>query len=126
MVPGVLFLVPSGIAAAGGLAMTEQASGEKYSQGLVIGFRMVQVAIGITVSRAHSSCRSTLFADSLNRSDSSDPVYSSTLSEERRVLLCSRSSLPAQTDPRLSIQTRPCSTRSYSPLPVLVYTRYQA
>ncbi|WWC70587.1 uncharacterized protein I206_104538 [Kwoniella pini CBS 10737] len=50
MVPGVLFLVPSGIAAAGGLAMTTNPHhSDSYSQGLVIGFRMVQVAIGITV-----------------------------------------------------------------------------
>ncbi|ORX40267.1 hypothetical protein BD324DRAFT_641162 [Kockovaella imperatae] len=49
MVPGVLFLVPSGISAAGGLAMTNTAGSDSYSQGLTIGFRMVQVAIGITV-----------------------------------------------------------------------------
>ncbi|WVR06201.1 hypothetical protein IAU60_003231 [Kwoniella sp. DSM 27419] len=50
MVPGVLFLVPSGIAAAGGLAMTTTSHhSDSYSQGLIIGFRMVQVAIGITV-----------------------------------------------------------------------------
>ncbi|WVQ96776.1 hypothetical protein IAU59_003883 [Kwoniella sp. CBS 9459] len=50
MVPGVLFLVPSGIAAAGGLAMTTSTHhSDSYSQGLIIGFRMVQVAIGITV-----------------------------------------------------------------------------
>ncbi|KAK4686118.1 hypothetical protein P7C73_g4009, partial [Tremellales sp. Uapishka_1] len=50
MVTGVLFLVPSGISAAGGLAMSNNAKeGDSYSQGLVIGFRMVQVAIGITV-----------------------------------------------------------------------------
>lgn len=68
MVPGVLFLVPvsshhehmmtsfwcsscinlqSGIAAAGGLAMTQvKGRGDSYSNGLIIGFRMVQVAIG--------------------------------------------------------------------------------
>lgn len=56
MVTGVLFLVPSGIAAAGGLAMTyHSASGDSYSNGLVIGFRMVQVAIGITVGLFFSS-----------------------------------------------------------------------
>ncbi|OCF43967.1 hypothetical protein I317_02237 [Kwoniella heveanensis CBS 569] len=50
MVPGVLFLVPSGIAAAGGLAMTTNPHhSDSYSQGLIIGFRMIQVAIGITV-----------------------------------------------------------------------------
>ncbi|CAD6588415.1 MAG: hypothetical protein CYPHOPRED_004382, partial [Cyphobasidiales sp. Tagirdzhanova-0007] len=56
MVTGVLFLVPSGIAAAGGLAMTETGnSGDSYSNGLIIGFRMVQVAIGITVGLFFSS-----------------------------------------------------------------------
>ncbi|KAH9810427.1 hypothetical protein DFH28DRAFT_498549 [Melampsora americana] len=56
MVTGVLFLVPSGIAAAGGLAMTYHSnSGDSYSNGLVIGFRMVQVAIGITVGLFFSS-----------------------------------------------------------------------
>ncbi|ORY21980.1 hypothetical protein BCR39DRAFT_552470 [Naematelia encephala] len=50
MVTGVLFLVPSGIAAAGGLAMSGNSDhSTSYSQGLIIGFRMVQVAIGITV-----------------------------------------------------------------------------
>lgn len=38
MVTGVLFLVPSGIAAAGGLAMTYHSNtGDSYSNGLVIG-----------------------------------------------------------------------------------------
>ncbi|KNZ55474.1 uncharacterized protein VP01_2668g1 [Puccinia sorghi] len=56
MVTGVLFLVPSGIAAAGGLAMTYRSnSGDSYSNGLIIGFRMVQVAIGITVGLFFSS-----------------------------------------------------------------------
>ncbi|KAA1096954.1 hypothetical protein PGT21_032365 [Puccinia graminis f. sp. tritici] len=56
MVTGVLFLVPSGIAAAGGLAMTyHSTSGDSYSNGLIIGFRMVQVAIGITVGLFFSS-----------------------------------------------------------------------
>ncbi|POW01748.1 hypothetical protein PSHT_12386 [Puccinia striiformis] len=55
-VTGVLFLVPSGIAAAGGLAMTYHSnSGDSYSNGLIIGFRMVQVAIGITVGLFFSS-----------------------------------------------------------------------
>ncbi|GAA5899654.1 hypothetical protein JCM5296_001388 [Sporobolomyces johnsonii] len=48
MATGVLFLVPSGIAAAGGLAMSS-GSGDSYNSGLMIGFRMVQVAIGITI-----------------------------------------------------------------------------
>ncbi|KAH9456580.1 hypothetical protein Pst134EB_012780 [Puccinia striiformis f. sp. tritici] len=38
MVTGVLFLVPSGITAAGGLAMTYHSnSGDSYSNGLIIG-----------------------------------------------------------------------------------------
>ncbi|CEH15056.1 PHEROMONE-REGULATED MEMBRANE PROTEIN 10 [Ceraceosorus bombacis] len=46
----VLFLVPSGMAMAGGLAMTYKGSdGDLYSNGLTIGLRMVSVAIGITV-----------------------------------------------------------------------------
>lgn len=49
---GVLFLVPSGVAAAGGLAITYASGSDSYSNGLTIGFRMVQVAIGITVGRA--------------------------------------------------------------------------
>lgn len=50
MAVAVLFLVPSGMAMAGGLAMTYKGSdGDLYSNGLSIGFRMVQVAIGITV-----------------------------------------------------------------------------
>lgn len=39
------------MAAAGGVAMTRTAShDDSYSQGLVIAFRMITVAIGITVS----------------------------------------------------------------------------
>ncbi|GAA5977520.1 hypothetical protein JCM11641_000987 [Rhodosporidiobolus odoratus] len=48
MASGVLFLVPGGIAAAGGLAMSSGGS-DSYNSGLMIGFRMVQVAIGITI-----------------------------------------------------------------------------
>ncbi|GAA5935400.1 uncharacterized protein JCM15063_001023 [Sporobolomyces koalae] len=48
MATGVLFLVPGGIAAAGGLAMSQGGS-NSYNSGLMIGFRMVQVAIGITI-----------------------------------------------------------------------------
>ena len=57
MVTGVLFLVPSGVSAAGGLAMSYNSGGDSYSNGLTIGFRMVQVAIGITVGRACSAAR---------------------------------------------------------------------
>ncbi|CAE6440027.1 unnamed protein product [Rhizoctonia solani] len=60
MVTAVGFLVPSGIAAAGGLAQAsstyENSEGDQYSTGLALGFRMVQgsfarflVAIGCTV-----------------------------------------------------------------------------
>ncbi|KAL8276960.1 hypothetical protein RQP46_010595 [Phenoliferia psychrophenolica] len=48
MATGVLFLVPSGIAAAGGLAMT-QSGGDSFNSGLTIASRMVQVAVGITI-----------------------------------------------------------------------------
>lgn len=50
MVIGVLFLVPSGIAAAGGLSQNyRNQEGDEYTTGLAIGLRMIQVAIGITV-----------------------------------------------------------------------------
>ncbi|KAF8607840.1 DUF1212-domain-containing protein [Ceratobasidium sp. AG-I] len=50
MVNGIGFLIPSGIAAAGGLAQNYRGSeDDQYSSGLSLGFRMVQVAIGITV-----------------------------------------------------------------------------
>ncbi|KAG9081088.1 hypothetical protein FRC06_005835 [Ceratobasidium sp. 370] len=50
MVNGIGFLIPSGIAAAGGLAQNYRGSdSDQYSSGLSLGFRMVQVAIGITV-----------------------------------------------------------------------------
>jgi uncharacterized membrane protein YjjB (DUF3815 family) len=43
MVTGVLFLVPAGIAAVGGLASNYKASGgDQYSSGLDIGLKMVQ------------------------------------------------------------------------------------
>lgn len=49
MTVAVLFLVPNGLAMAGGLAMTYKGSdGDLYSNGLSIGLRMVQVSIGIT------------------------------------------------------------------------------
>lgn len=51
-VTGVLFLVPSGIAAAGGLSLANRPHGadadDAYSHSLTIGFRMMQIAIGIT------------------------------------------------------------------------------
>ncbi|KZW03811.1 DUF1212-domain-containing protein [Exidia glandulosa HHB12029] len=50
MVTGVLFLVPSGLSAAGGLSQNYRGQdGDQYSNGLQIGVRMVQVSIGITV-----------------------------------------------------------------------------
>ncbi|KAH7105426.1 hypothetical protein BKA62DRAFT_812904 [Auriculariales sp. MPI-PUGE-AT-0066] len=50
MVTGILFLVPSGLSAAGGLANNYHGQDvDQYSNGLQIGVRMVQVAIGITV-----------------------------------------------------------------------------
>lgn len=42
--------MPSGIAAAGGLAGNyDAAEGDEYQSGLQIGLRMIQVGIGITV-----------------------------------------------------------------------------
>lgn len=52
MATGVLFLVPSGIAAAGGLSME---GAEGYTSGLAIGLRMLQMAIGITIGLFFSS-----------------------------------------------------------------------
>jgi uncharacterized membrane protein YjjB (DUF3815 family) len=52
MVSGVLLVVPSGIAAAGGLAMSTSSSTSGYdsvSQGFLIGLRMMVVAIGLVV-----------------------------------------------------------------------------
>ncbi|KDQ08275.1 hypothetical protein BOTBODRAFT_139159 [Botryobasidium botryosum FD-172 SS1] len=50
MVPGVLLLVPAGIAEVGGLASNYRgAEDDQYSSGVILGFRIVQVAIGITV-----------------------------------------------------------------------------
>ncbi|KAG9002872.1 hypothetical protein FRB90_011297 [Tulasnella sp. 427] len=50
MVTGVLFLVPAGIAATGGLSQNYRGlDGDQYSNGLIIGLRTVQVAIGITI-----------------------------------------------------------------------------
>ncbi|KAG8732048.1 hypothetical protein FRC10_001269 [Ceratobasidium sp. 414] len=52
MVTAVSFLVPSGIAAAGGLAQTyENSEGDQYSTGLALGFRMVQ---GLSASSRHA------------------------------------------------------------------------
>ncbi|KIO30219.1 hypothetical protein M407DRAFT_225028 [Tulasnella calospora MUT 4182] len=56
MVTGVLFLVPAGIAATGGLSQNYRGvDGDQYSNGLIIGLRTVQVAIGITVGLFASS-----------------------------------------------------------------------
>lgn len=54
VVDATVLITQSGISAAGGLAMTSANDNheDSYSQGLIIGFRMVQVAIGITVSDA--------------------------------------------------------------------------
>ncbi|EJD53485.1 hypothetical protein AURDEDRAFT_53220 [Auricularia subglabra TFB-10046 SS5] len=50
MVTGVLFLVPSGLSAAGGLSQNYRGQDvDQFSNGLQIGVRMVQVSIGITV-----------------------------------------------------------------------------
>ncbi|KAG8895245.1 hypothetical protein FRB99_000687 [Tulasnella sp. 403] len=56
MVTGVCFLVPSGLAAAGGLAMNYQGSDEdQYTSSIIIGVRMLSVAIGTTVGLLASS-----------------------------------------------------------------------
>jgi len=52
MATGVLFLVPSGIAAAGGLAMD---GAEGYTSGLSVAFKMLSVSIGITTGLFFSS-----------------------------------------------------------------------
>lgn len=49
------------MAAAGGLAMTRSGNhDDSYSQGLVIAFRMITVAIGITVRPHRTSSRSRI------------------------------------------------------------------
>ncbi|KAG9049344.1 hypothetical protein FS837_010558 [Tulasnella sp. UAMH 9824] len=56
MVTAVCFLVPSGLAAAGGLAMNYQGTtDDQYSSSIVIGVRMLSVAIGTTVGLLFSS-----------------------------------------------------------------------
>ncbi|KAG8929379.1 hypothetical protein FRC02_005683 [Tulasnella sp. 418] len=56
MVTGVLFLVPSGIAAAGGLARNYNGTdADQYTSSITIGIRMLQVAIGTTVGLLTSS-----------------------------------------------------------------------
>jgi len=49
MVTGVMFLVPSGIAQAGGLSQTYQSSAAQYTSGFGLAIRMVEVAIGVTI-----------------------------------------------------------------------------
>jgi hypothetical protein len=59
------------MAAAGGVAMTKNANhDDSYSQGLVIAFRMITVAIGITVS-----CVARLRTKLMYRLDCLDLVY---------------------------------------------------
>lgn len=56
MVTAVCFLVPSGLAAAGGLAMNYQGTtDDQYTSSIVIGVRMLSVAIGTTVGLLFSS-----------------------------------------------------------------------
>lgn len=74
------------MAAAGGLAMTRGTNhDDSYSQGLVIAFRMITVAIGITVSYYYLLNRGFELID---RSDYLDLVYSSTRLVERREQHC--------------------------------------
>ncbi|KAG8954363.1 hypothetical protein FRC04_011689 [Tulasnella sp. 424] len=56
MVTAVCFLVPSGLAAAGGLAMNYQGTADdQYTSSIIIGVRMLSVAIGTTVGLLFSS-----------------------------------------------------------------------
>ncbi|KAH7108310.1 DUF1212-domain-containing protein [Auriculariales sp. MPI-PUGE-AT-0066] len=45
MITGVVFLVPSSLGAGGGLSFT----GDLFTQGILLGLRMVQIAIGVTI-----------------------------------------------------------------------------
>ncbi|TFY70919.1 hypothetical protein EVG20_g2083 [Dentipellis fragilis] len=49
MVTGVLFLVPSGLAQAGGLTSNYDSSAQQYWSSFTLGLRMVQVAVGVTI-----------------------------------------------------------------------------
>ncbi|KAH9056914.1 hypothetical protein EDB87DRAFT_1833333 [Lactarius vividus] len=49
MVTGVLFLVPSGLAQAGGLTGNYDSSVQQYYSSFTLGLRMIQVAIGVTI-----------------------------------------------------------------------------
>ncbi|KAA1467895.1 DUF1212-domain-containing protein [Dentipellis sp. KUC8613] len=49
MVTGVLFLVPSGLAQAGGLTANYDSSAQQYWSSFTLGLRMVQVAVGVTI-----------------------------------------------------------------------------
>lgn len=49
MVTGVTFLVPSGIANAGGLSQTYVSDVAQYQTGFVLAIHMLQVAVGVTV-----------------------------------------------------------------------------
>ncbi|KAI0005574.1 hypothetical protein BJV74DRAFT_955993 [Russula compacta] len=49
MVTGVLFLVPSGLAQAGGLTGHYDSSVQQYYSSFTLGLRMIQVAIGVTI-----------------------------------------------------------------------------
>ena len=53
MAPGVLFLVPSGVGAAGGLVISN-GSDDMYLDGLIIGFRIVSALLAC---RLHDSRR---------------------------------------------------------------------
>ncbi|KAI0305019.1 hypothetical protein BC826DRAFT_1100753 [Russula brevipes] len=49
MVTGVLFLVPSGLAQAGGLTGNYDSTVQQYYSSFTLGLRMIQVAIGVTI-----------------------------------------------------------------------------
>jgi uncharacterized membrane protein YjjB (DUF3815 family) len=64
-ISGILYLVPSGVAAAGGLVISgrgQSADGSVYSHSLGVGLLMVEIAIGITVGLFFSSCLAHIFS----------------------------------------------------------------
>ena len=63
-ISGILFLVPSGVAAAGGLVISgrgQSSDGSVYAHSLGVGLLMVEIAIGITVGLFFSSFLAHIF-----------------------------------------------------------------
>lgn len=63
MAPGVLFLVPSGVGAAGGLVISN-GSDDMYLDGLIIGFRIVSA---FSIPRMFYLCRARSLSLSVSR-----------------------------------------------------------